>query len=145
MMHVRVYQWRRLVTHTNKTHNVKTCACAQRSMLWAGLSPPMCSAFVLDAFKRVYSNEDIATKAIPFLWENFDKEGWSLWRADYKFNQELKMTFMASNLIGGMFQRLEKLHKYGFASVLIFGKDYNLTISGVWILRGQQLAFDVST
>ena len=141
---MRVNQRRRLVTHTNKTHSQceDMCMCSALNVV---VSPPMCSAFVLDAFKRVYSNEDIATKAIPFLWENFDKEGWSLWRADYKFNQELKMTFMASNLIGGMFQRLEKLHKYGFASVLIFGKDYNLTISGVWILRGQQLAFDVST
>ena len=103
------------------------------------------SPFVLDQFKRVYSNEDIEQKAIPFLWENFDKEGWSLWLADYKYNDELKMSFMAANLIGGMFQRLDKLHKYAFASVLIFGEDYKLTISGVWLLRGQQLAFDVST
>ena len=105
--------------------------------------PPSFSSFVLDAFKRVYSNEDIEKKAIPYLWENFDKEGWSLWQADYKYNAELKMDFMAANLIGGMFQRLEKLHKYGFASVLVFGENYKLTISGVWILRGHQLAFDV--
>ena len=98
----------------------------------------------MDAFKRVYSNEDIETKAIPFLWDNFDKEGWSIWRAEYKYNGDLKMDFMAANLIGGMFQRLEKLHKYGFASVLIFGENYKLTISGIWLLRGQQLAFDVS-
>ena len=105
---------------------------------------PSYSPFVLDQFKRVYSNEDTEQKAIPFLWENFDKEGWSLWRADYKFNDELKRSFMAANLIGGMFQRLDKLHKYAFASVLIFGEDYKLTISGVWLLRGQKLAFDVS-
>ena len=93
----------------------------------------------------MYSNEDIEQKAIPFLWENFDKEGWSLWRSDYKYNDELKRGFMASNLIGGTFQRLDKLHKYAFASVLIFGEDYKLTISGVWLMRGQKLAFDVST
>ena len=93
----------------------------------------------------MYSNEDIEAKAIPYLWENFDKEGWSFWRADYKYNDELKMGFMASNLIGGMFQRLEKLHKYAFASVLIFGEDYKLTISGIWLLRGHQLSFDVSS
>ena len=91
----------------------------------------------------MYSNEDIETKAIPYFWENFDKEGWSLWRAEYNYNADLKMSFMAANLIGGMFQRLEKLHKYGFGSVLIFGEDYKLSISGVWIMRGQQLAFDV--
>ena len=105
------------------------------------LSP---SPFVLDAFKRVYSNEDIEKKAIPFLWENFDREGWSIWRADYKYEDELKRIFMSANLIGGMFQRLEKLHKYAFGSVLIFGEDYKSSISGIWVLRGQQLAFDVS-
>ncbi|CAI8032197.1 Elongation factor 1-gamma [Geodia barretti] len=104
--------------------------------------PP--SPFIMDAFKRVYSNEDIETKAIPYLWENFDKEGWSLWRADYRYNNELKMSFMAANLIGGMFQRVEKLHKYGFGSVLVFGEDYKLSISGIWLFRGQQLAFNVS-
>ena len=102
------------------------------------------SPFIMDAFKRVYSNEDIETKAIPYLWENFDKEGWSLWRADYRYNNELKMSFMAANLIGGMFQRVEKLHKYGFGSVLVFGEDYKLSISGIWLFRGQQLAFNVS-
>ena len=81
--------------------------------------------------------------ATPFLWENLDKEGWSLWRADYKYNDELKLSFMAANLIGGMFQRMEKLRKYAFGSVLIFGKNYDLSISGIWLLRGQQLAFDV--
>ena len=54
------------------------------------------------------------------------------------------MSFMAANLIGGMFQRIDKLHKYAFASMLIFGENYKLTISGVWLLRGQELAFDVS-
>lgn len=51
---------------------------------------------------------------------------------------------MASNLVSGMFQRLDKLRKYAFASVLIIGEDYKLSISGVWLLRGQELAFDVS-
>ena len=92
----------------------------------------------------IYSNENIAEKAIPYFWENLDKEGWSLWKADYKYNDELKMSFMAANLIGGMFQRIDKLHKYAFASMLIFGENYKLTISGVWLLRGQELAFDVS-
>ena len=103
------------------------------------------SSFVMDAFKRVYSNEDIATKAIPFLWENFDKEGWSIWKAEYKYTDELKMIFMSSNLVSGMFQRIDKLRKTAFASVLIIGENNNNTIEGVWIMRGQQLAFDVST
>ena len=67
-----------------------------------------------------------------------------MWRADYLFNEELKLSFMASNLVSGMLQRIEKLRKYAFASVLIFGQNYSLTVTGIWILRGQQLAFNVS-
>ena len=82
--------------------------------------------------------------AIPYFWEKFDKEGWSIWRANYNYNDELTRGFMASNLVSGMFQRLEKLHKYGFAVVYILGEDMALEISGVWVLRGEELAFDVS-
>ena len=44
----------------------------------------------------------------------------------------------------GMFQRLEKLKKHAFASVCLFGADNNSSISGVWIWRGQKLAFEQS-
>lgn len=43
-----------------------------------------------------------------------------------------------------MFQRLDKMRKYGFASMCLFGTDNDNTISGVWVWRGQGLAFDVS-
>ena len=97
----------------------------------------------MDAFKRSYSNEDTATKAIPFFWENFDKEGWSIWKATYNYKDELKRIFMVSNLVSGMMQRIEKLRKYAFASVLILGEDNNAAIEGVWVMRGQELAFNV--
>uniref|UniRef100_A0A1X7SSY8 Elongation factor 1-gamma n=1 Tax=Amphimedon queenslandica TaxID=400682 RepID=A0A1X7SSY8_AMPQE len=100
------------------------------------------SSFVLDAFKRTFCNEDPVKNTIPYLWENFDKEGYSIWRCDYLYPEELKMTFMASNLVGGFFQRIEKLHKYGFAVIYVLGENYKLNISGFWILRGQELAFD---
>jgi len=46
---------------------------------------------------------------------------------------------MTANLVGGFFQRLDKLRKYGFGSMLIFGEDGNLEISGVWLFRGQDV------
>ncbi|VDN04358.1 unnamed protein product [Thelazia callipaeda] len=101
-------------------------------------------SFVMDAFKRVYSNEDTATKAIPYFWENFDSANYSIWFGEYKYPEDLTLTFMSCNLISGMFQRLEKLKKYAFASVCLFGTDNNSTISGVWIWRGQDLAFTLS-
>ncbi len=98
----------------------------------------------MDDFKRSYSNEDTATKAIPFFWEHFDPEGYSIWRADYKYKEELKMIFMCSNLVSGMFQRIDKLRKTAFASVLILGENNNASIEGIWVFRGQELAFSVS-
>jgi len=100
--------------------------------------------FDLDAFKRSYSNEDTLTKAIPFLWANFDAEHYSIWFAEYKYPQELTLVFMSCNLINGMYQRLEKLKKNAFASVCVFGKDNESTISGVWIWRGHELVFPLS-
>ena len=37
------------------------------------------SSFNTDEFKRVYSNEDTAEKAIPYFWQNFDNEHMSIW------------------------------------------------------------------
>ncbi|VDO09167.1 unnamed protein product [Brugia timori] len=100
--------------------------------------------FVMDSFKRVYSNEDTATKALPYFWESFDSENYSIWFAEYKYPEDLTLTFMSCNLISGMFQRLEKLKKNAFASVCLFGTDNNSTISGIWIWRGHELAFKLS-
>ncbi|XP_034778158.2 elongation factor 1-gamma-like [Acipenser ruthenus] len=41
-----------------------------------------------------------------------------------------------------MFQHLERLRKNGFAIMAVFGKDGDDSISGVWLFRGQQLAFE---
>lgn len=101
------------------------------------------SSFDMDAFKRTYSNTDTATVAIPYFWEHFNKEDYSVWLAEYQYNADLNKIFMACNLVGGMFQRIEKLHKTAFASVGIFGKDKDCAIEGIWIFRTQQLAFDV--
>lgn len=51
---------------------------------------------------------------------------------------------MSCNLISGMYQRLDKMRKAAFASVCLFGTDNNSTISGIWVWRGQELAFPVS-
>merc|ERR1712098_607643 len=73
----------------------------------------------LDAFKRCYSNsKDIAGEAVPYFWEHIDKEAYSIWVCDYKENLKGKMSFQVGNLIGGFFQRLEKLNKNAFARML---------------------------
>ncbi|XP_015685740.1 elongation factor 1-gamma [Protobothrops mucrosquamatus] len=98
----------------------------------------------MDEFKRKYSNEDTLKVALPHFWEHFDKGGWSIWYAEYRFPEELAQTFMSCNLITGMFQRLDKLRKNAFASVILFGTNNDSSISGVWVFRGQDLAFPLS-
>lgn len=58
------------------------------------------ATLVLDDWKRKYSNEETREVALPWFWENFNAEEYSLWKCDYKYNEELTMTFMTSNLIG---------------------------------------------
>merc|ERR1712024_69340 len=57
---------------------------------------------------------------------------------------ELTMVFMSCNLIGGMFQRLDKLRKNAFSSVCLFGENNNSTISGIWVWKGHDLVFELS-
>jgi len=99
--------------------------------------------FDLEEWKRFYSNND-EDPSIAWFWEHFDHENYSIWRGDYKYNDELTMVFMSCNLIGGMFQRLEKLKKNAFASACLFGKDNDSSISGIWVFKGQELAFELS-
>merc|ERR1711962_402809 len=98
--------------------------------------------FDLEEWKRFYSNND-EDDSIKWFWEHFDAEHYSIWRSDYKFNNELTMVFMSCNLVGGMFQRLEKMKKNAFASAILFGENNNSSISGIWVWKGQELAFDL--
>jgi len=99
--------------------------------------PP--SKLIMDAWKRTYSNEDTRKVAIPWFWENYDPEGYSLWIGNYKYNNELEKLFMTCNLVGGFCQRLDKLRKYGFGSIIIFGQEPNLQIACCFLVRGKEI------
>lgn len=64
---------------------------------------------VLDDWKRKYSNEETREVALPWFWENFKVDEYSIWRLDYKYNDELTMTFMTSNLIGKLILQVNVL------------------------------------
>lgn len=81
--------------------------------------------------------------AVDYFWKEFDPAGFSLWRCDYKYNDELTMTFMSSNLVGGFFQRLESARKYAFGSLCILGKDNDSVIAGYFVFRGLDIPFEV--
>lgn len=100
--------------------------------------------FNMDDFKRFYSNNDEA-KAVDYFWEKFDKENYSIWYGEYKYPEELTMVFMSCNLMSGMMQRLDRMRKNAFGSLLLFGEDHKSSISQLWIWRGHQLAFELSS
>lgn len=55
----------------------------------------------MDDFKKVYSNNDTETIALPYFWDKFDTENYSIWFSEYKFPEELKLVFMSCNLVTG--------------------------------------------
>ncbi|KAJ7819245.1 elongation factor 1-gamma [Mycena leptocephala] len=98
------------------------------------------STFNLEDWKRAYSNKETrgAGGSLEWFYENFDKNGFSLWRVDFKYPEDLKATFMSNNQIGGFFNRLEAARKYLFGSMGVLGEANNSLISGALILRGQE-------
>ncbi|KAI8932684.1 hypothetical protein NX059_010178 [Plenodomus lindquistii] len=104
------------------------------------------ATFVLDDWKRKYSNEETREVALPWFWENVNFDEYSLYKVDYKYNDELTLTFMTSNLIGGFFARLEGSRKYLFGCTSVYGEANNSIIKGAFLVRGQDAlpAFDVA-
>ncbi|RDL35123.1 putative translation elongation factor eEF-1, gamma chain [Venustampulla echinocandica] len=100
---------------------------------------------VLDEWKRQYSNHE-APEALAWFWENYKADEYSLWKIDYKYNDELTMVFMSANLVGGFFARLEGSRKYIFGAASVYGKLNDSVIQGCFVIRGQDAAaaFDVA-
>ncbi|KAI9677554.1 MAG: hypothetical protein M1817_006508 [Caeruleum heppii] len=103
-------------------------------------------SLVLDDWKRKYSNEETREAALPWFWENYKPDEYSLWRVDYKYNDELTHIFMTSNLIGGFFARLEASRKYIFGAASVYGQANDSVVVGAFVVRGQEAmpAFDVA-
>ncbi|KAF9087818.1 Elongation factor 1-gamma [Mortierella sp. AM989] len=90
----------------------------------------------LDEWKRQYSNNEtpVATK---WLWENIDlTTDYSIWKVDYKYNDELTKLYMSNNLAGGLMNRLERARKYAFGCLVVAGEDNDNIITGYFIVRG---------
>ena len=56
--------------------------------------------------RQVSLSPDMFTILFMYL-PRFDKEGYSIWRVDFKYNEELTQVFMSSNQIGGFFSEYE--------------------------------------
>lgn len=105
------------------------------------------STIPIDNWKREYSNEETREVALPYFWNEFyNPEEWSLWKVGYKYNDELTLTFMSNNLVGGFFTRLTASIKYMFGCMVVYGENNNNGIIGAFVIRGQdyKAAFDVA-
>ncbi|CUS24876.1 LAQU0S21e00452g1_1 [Lachancea quebecensis] len=104
------------------------------------------ASFPLDDWKRKYSNEDTRPVALPWFWEHYNPEEYSIWRVDFKYNDELTLCFMSNNQVGGFMERLTGSVKYMFGCMVVYGEDRNNGIVGAIMLRGQDHvpAFEVA-
>lgn len=102
--------------------------------------------FALDDWKRKYKNEETREVALPWFWENVNFEEYSIWSVDFKYNEELTMTFMSNNQVGGFFNRLEASRKYLMGCASVYGVTNDSVIKGAFVVRGQEAitAFDVA-
>jgi len=106
------------------------------------------STMDLEDFKRFYSNAPTDEETgdrdyfaiMPEFWESkLDKAGFSIWFAEYNFNEENKVAFMTSNLVGGFVQRCDEVRKVAFGNMLIVGSEAPFRIVGCWMIRGQSI------
>jgi elongation factor 1-gamma len=100
----------------------------------------------LAPFKATYCNEDwdpmskdaFAKDILPAV----ERNEYTLWISSYKYPKDQQKLFMSSNMIGGLFQRLEQGRDYALGSMLIFGEENSeagLEIIGAFIIRGTEL------
>ena len=99
------------------------------------------TTFVMDTWKKTYSNCSTYEAALEEFWATFDAEGWSIWRGDYNYNSENSVLFMTSNLIGGFIQRTEEIRKWLFGTMTIRGeaKADGMKITAYYLIRGQSI------
>ena len=88
----------------------------------------------------MYSNKDFRSEALPWFWDHYDPNGLSLWFADYKYNNELDVTFKTCNLVAGFNQRVEgKVLQGSFGNFLILGSEPKLAVHGAFLFRGTEI------
>ncbi|KAI8633151.1 hypothetical protein F5Y19DRAFT_416846 [Xylariaceae sp. FL1651] len=103
------------------------------------------SEYPLDEWKRYFSNNPV-DEAMKYFWETVPFKDYSIWKVDYKYNDELRLTFMSNNLIGGFNNRLEGSRKYLFGAASVYGENHDSVIEGAFVIRGDDYipVFDVA-
>lgn len=99
------------------------------------------SNFVLDEWKKLYANSKDKASTLPWFWEHFDPEGYSIWIFKYnKLPGDCQVLYRTNNLLNGFLQRMEEFRKYSFGYLGIYGAEPELDISGLFLWRGTDIA-----
>lgn len=99
------------------------------------------TSFNMDTWKKTYSNCATYEAGMEEFWKMFEPKGWSIFRGDYKYNDECKVLFMTSNLIGGFIQRTEEIRKWLFGTMTIRGSaEGSMKVSCFYLIRGDDIA-----
>lgn len=102
------------------------------------------STLSLDSLKRDYNDHkktDQKLFSLESFTSGFDSQGYSLWRTEYKFNDELdgRPDFVLKNTVNGMIQGLDYARKYAFGKLLLVkNAEGQKRIVGLWIIRGSE-------
>ena len=113
----------------------------RRRSLSAGNTPER-PLFKLDTWKGVYSNSETRPTAIAWFWDNFDPITHSVWEVVYLYPEELTLTFMSANMVGGFFQGITAKRSLCFGSLAVYGTDNDNAIRGYFIFKGQECLVD---
>jgi len=98
------------------------------------------SPFVMDTWKKEYSNCVKYEDAMEWFWNNFDDKGYSLWLQKYKYNSELKVLFKACNMCGTFLQYNDSLRKWCFGTMWIVGDAQGeMEVYGLWLTRSTSI------
>jgi elongation factor 1-gamma len=98
------------------------------------------STLDLDEWKRTYSNSKADYYAsMPWFWSHLDAAGYTVWKQTYKYDNENKVDWQTSNLIGGFLQRCDEVRKYAFGAMAVLGAEAPFVVQGVWLLRGKSI------
>ena len=77
----------------------------------------------MDQWKFTYSNADDKIAVMDQFWQAFDSQHQVIYKGSYKYNDELKVDFMVSNLVKGFLQEVDQIKNYLFGAIHILGSN----------------------
>jgi len=98
----------------------------------------------LDTIKKLlFSQRPYYSGFFKEFWPQFDAQGYSIYFANYIYNDENKVYFKSCNLLTGFLQRCDDVRKYALGVMVLAGENDEdsppLELSGVFFFRGAQV------